>query len=428
MTVRWLTGCAFAILASVVPLAGAQSTLGYGAAIVLPLAAQTGSYATEVFVHNAAGTSALTVDIQLVEATTSTVPGPKTCAQLVVPALASASFQLDAQCSLGAGTHFGYLILNDAAPEALNLFFVYSRTQNPQAIGFSVEGFPAGNVSGQSQRVNGLKRVLPPAAIPFQTNCFVGSFGKPVDYFIRLKSSTGTNLGSGISGHLDPHQMVRVLDIFAAAGLAGDFSNVSATISSVNASSVGNRDHPLYMGFCTVQDNASFGADFRVGKSFSGWDAAHAQLIGGCTPADCGAYDYAITDTAKKQVFQTLVRPPDNVKCELLSDRLSELGLRLREPRSIGDCDLCGLPPGSTAIPVTPGAVVAGGFDQTSFYYDTGLDVIRPSDGAATRDIWTIEVSARNGLTPVVPIPYSLKCQSGNGITYVAPFDTTDDF
>lgn len=428
MMVRWLAGSVLAILAGVAPLAGAQSTLGYGAAILLPIAAQTGSYATEVFVHNPGGTSPLTVNVQLTEATTSSVPGQKTCTQLVVPASGSASFQLSAQCSLGPGSHFGYLVLNDAAAEALHPFFAYSRTQNPQAIGFSVEGFPAGNLSGQSQRVNGLKRVLPPAAIPFQTNCFVGSFENPVDYFIRLKDSTGTGLGSGVFGHLDPHQMIRVLDIFAAAGLAGDFSNVSATFSSVNTSSPGNRDHPLYVSFCTVQDNASFGADFRISKSFNAWDETHAQLIGGCTPADCGAYDYAITDTAKKQVFQTFVRPPDNVKCELLSDRLAELGLRLREPRSLGDCDLCGLPPGSTAQPVTPGAVVAGGFDQTSFYYDTGVDVIRPSDGAQTRDIWTVEVSARNGLTPTVPIPYSLKCQSGNGITYVAPFDTADDF
>ena len=92
--------------------------------------------------------------------------------------------------------------------------------------------------------------------------------------------------------------------------------------------------------------------------------------------------------TGKKQVFQVFIRPPDHVKCEILSDRLAELGMRLRQPRSIGDCDLCSLPAGSGAQASTPGAVVAGGFDQTSFYYDTGIDVIRPSDGAQTRDIW----------------------------------------
>ncbi|HEY7787995.1 MAG TPA: hypothetical protein VIF33_05665 [Casimicrobiaceae bacterium] len=99
-----------------------------------------------------------------------------------------------------------------------------------------------------------------------------------------------------------------------------------------------------------------------------------------------------------------------------------------RQRFDVGDCDLCGLPPGSTAQPATPGAVVAGGFDQTSFYYGTGIDVIRPSDGAQLRDIWTIEVSARSGLTPTVPIPFSLPCKSRNGIAYVAPFEVADDF
>jgi hypothetical protein len=427
---KWLAACAIAVGTLTVVPAGAQSTLGYAPTILIPVVAQTVSFASEIFVHNPQGATPLTVNITLVEATTSSVPGPHTCTQLVVPAGGSASFALNSQCTLAPGvTHFGYMVLQDASTEGLNPMFAYSRVQNPQAIGFSVEGFPAGGLAGQSQRVNGLKRTLAPAPIPFQTNCFVGSFDKPVDYFIRLKNAAGTNVGSGIQGHLDAHQMIRHLDIFAAAGLAAsDFSNVSATFSSVNASTAGNRDHPLYFGFCTVQDNASFGADFRIAKVFSGWDATHSQSFGGCTPAECGAYDYALSDAGKKQVFQVFIRPPDRIVCSLLSDRLGELGMRLRQPRSLGDCDLCGLPPGSTAALTTPGAIVAGAFDQTTFTYDTGTDVIRPTDGAQTRDIWTIEVSARNGTAPVVPLPFSLTCKSGNGIAQAAPFETVDDF
>jgi len=410
----------------------AQSTIGYGSAIVVPVVAHTVSFDTEVFVQNPLFTSpTLTVNVTLVEATTAAVPGPKTCGQLVIPPGESASFVVATQCSLVGPNHFGYLVVQDAATEAVNGMFVYSRTQNPQAIGFSIEGFPAGSLTGQSQRVNGLKRSAGP--IPYQSNCFVASFEKPVDYIIRLRNSGGGVIGTvpqppATSLHLEPHQMIRYLDIFAAAGLAGDFSNVSAQINAVNPSSVGNRDHPLFASFCTVQDNVSFGADFRIGKSFNAWDATHALNFDGCTPAGCGAYDYAIMSTGKKQVFQVFIRPPDHVKCEILSDRLAELGMRLRQPRSIGDCDLCSLPAGSGAQASTPGAVVAGGFDQTSFYYDTGIDVIRPSDGAQTRDIWTIEVSARNGLTPTVPIPFSLSCKAGNGIAQVAPFEANDDF
>ena len=429
MLSRVLASCALASLA-MANTANAQSTLGFGAAIVIPVVAQTLSFSSEIFVHNPLG-SALTVDVTLIEATTSFAPGPKSCTQLAVPAGGSVSFQLLAQCSLDPSkAHFGMLVIQDASAEAVNAVFAYSRTQNPQAIGFSVEGFPAGGLSGQSQRVNGLKRVLPPASTPFQTNCFVGSFGKPVDYFIRLKDATGSNIGTGIPGHLDAHQMIRYLDIFNAAGLgSGDFSNVSATFSSVNASTPGNRDHPLYMGFCTVQDNVSFGADFRIAKSYSAWDATHSQDMLGCTPPDCGAYDYAIPDATQKHVFQMFVRPPDNLKCTLLSDRLDELEMQLRQPRSLGDCDLCGLPAGSTAAATTPGPVVAGGDNQTSFYYGTGPDVIRPSDGAQLRDIWTLEVSARELVpAPIGPIPYSISCKSGNGIGGVAPYAAPDDF
>ena len=423
---KWLTLCAIAVATLAAGRAGAQSTLGYGSAIVIPLVAHTVSFDTEVFLHSPLSAAPLTVDVTLVEGTTSAAPGPKSCGQVIIPASGSASFGIATQCALGAGGHFGYLVVQDSSAEAVNSFYAFSRTQNPQAMGFSVEGFPAGGLSAQSQRANGLKRTT--SGVPYQTNCFVASFEKPVDYFIRLKDSTGTNIGTGVSGHLDPHQLVRYLDIFAAAGLAGDFSNVSAQIVTVNASTAGNRDHPLYLSFCTVQDNLSFAADFRIAKSFTAFDATHTQDAGGCTPApgDCGAYDYAIADTAKKQVFQVFIRPPDHIKCELLSDRLPDLGLQLRQPRSLGDCDLCGLPPGSTAVPVFPGPVVAGGFDQTSFYYGTGPDLIRPGDGAELRDIWTIEVSARGA--PVAPIPYSLTCKSGNGIAPVAPFEANDDF
>ena len=235
----------------------------------------------------------------------------------------------------------------------------------------------------------------------------MGSFERPVDYFIRLKDAGGNNIGNGVSGHLDPNQMIRYLDIFAAAAAVGDFANVSATISALNSNAPGNRDHPLFLSFCTVQDNVSFGADFRMAKSFSAWDMTHQQTTGGCTPADCGAYDYAVPDANHKHVFQLFVRPPDNVKCELKSDRLGELSMRLREPRSIGDCDLCSLPPGSTAAPTTPGAVVAGADGiTTSFHFETSIDVIRASDGAALREWGTREVGARTVLpAPVGPIP-----------------------
>ena len=407
--------------------AGAQTSVGYGAVVVIPVVAQTSSFATEVFLHNPSSVATpVPVAVTFVEGTTSGTPGVKACTPITVNNGQSASFTLAAQCGIASGGHFGMLILQDDSAEAVHQFFAYSRTQTPQGIGFSVEGFPAGTLTGQSQRSNGLKRMLS-ASPAYNTNCFVGSFEQPVDYEIDLRAASGAFLGSK-TGHLDPHQLVRHLDVFAAAGLVGDFTNVSATTRATNASTPGNRDHPLFVSFCTVQENASLSADFRIGKSFDGWDLTHQQAPG-CTVADCGAYDYAVPDATHKQVFQLFVRTPDNLKCELLSDRLGELEMRLRQPVSYGDCDLCGAPPGTSAVPTVPGPVAAGGDNLTSFYYPTPVAVMRASDGQQLRNFWFVEVGAREiAPTPVGPIPFSLSCIAGNGTFYAAPYTAPDDF
>ncbi|MEP6657253.1 MAG: hypothetical protein ABJC33_08450 [Betaproteobacteria bacterium] len=433
---RILASCTLA--ATVSGLAAAQSTIGYGTAILIPIVAQTASFSTEVWVQSPASNNPvtpLTVDISFFEANTSATPGPKSCGQVVVFPDQAQSFALGTKCSLTVGvSHHGMLVIEDAAPEQLNAFFAYSRTQNPQAIGFSVEGFPAGSLSAQSQRVAGLKRALPPAPIPFQTNCFVGALPDPVNYLIRLyDGTTTTQLGSGVTGTLLPFQMIRHLDIFAAAGLAtGDYTNVTARIQTTNTNGPGNNDRPLFVSFCTVQDNNSFGADFRIGKSFQAFDEAHSQAQFGCIPADpdcASSYDFSILDVTKKHVFNLFVRPPDNIKCELQSNRLSDLEMQLREPGPIPlpfTFAVPGTPLGATG----PGAVVAGGNNQTSFYYSTGPRTVRLSDGASMRSYWTLEVSARETLpAPTTPIPYSITCRSGNGVLYWTPTTSAgDDF
>ena len=149
------------------------------------------------------------------------------------------------------------------------------------------------------------------------------------------------------------------------------------------------------MTFCTVQDNVSFGADFRIGKSLDAWDGSYNRNNAGCTPADgCVSYDYAIADVTKKDVFAFFVRPPDNIRCDLKSDRLGDLEMQLRQPDGVS-VPLSFYPPGSAAFTRAPGPVVAGGNNQTGFYYETGPDVMRVSDGALLRDFWSLEVSAR---------------------------------
>ncbi len=59
-------------------------------------------------------------------------PGLRPCAQFVVPAGQTRSFTLDAQCTFNpANSHFGMVILEDAATLKINLFTAFARIQNP---------------------------------------------------------------------------------------------------------------------------------------------------------------------------------------------------------------------------------------------------------------------------------------------------------
>lgn len=177
-----------------------------------------------------------------------------------------------------------------------------------------------------------------------------------------------------------------------------------------------------------MQDNTSFGADFRIGKSFNAFDVSYFTGRQGCNIARCGGFDYQIDNVAKKHVFALLVRPPDILKCSIQSDRVAELEMQLRQP-GFALVPLTIVAPGSTVFPLAPGPVVVGGNNQTSIALFTGIDAVRVSDGAILRDFWSLEVSARELVpAPTAPIPYSIVCQSGNGIIYARPYEAADDF
>jgi hypothetical protein len=391
----------------------AQSAIAQGSTVVIPLVSQTGTFSSEIWIGGAFVQGAVTVNVRFYDAVGAATPGLRTCTPVVVGANQVVSFSLATQCTLTPppASHYGLLVLEDAAAEKLNLFYAYARTENFKAIGLSVEGFPIGQLSAQTQQVAGLKRVAAP--VPFDTNCFVAALAEAVDYRIRLRNgTTNAKIGADIMGSLMPYEIVRYLDVFKAAGLTtGDFTNVAAVIQRTNAQSPTDAQFPMFIGFCTVQDDVNFGADFRIGKSFDGFDYSFAHDFENCLPADGCPYDYAIDDVTRKKLHAVFLRPPDAVRCDLRTDQPGALEMRLREPGA------------------TPGPVVAGGNDQTGFYYETGPSLIRHSDGFQLRYFWLVEVSAREGTTPVLPIGYSIECKSGNGALQ-SPITTTasDDF
>jgi endosialidase-like protein len=241
----------------------AQTTAGLSTTIVFPVSAQTPSFGNEVTLYNP-GPNALTASVSFYEGNNSGTPGPKVCNDVVVSANRSVQITLGSQCALGIGGHFGLLVVADKAVPPSNAFYGYMRVQTPQGQGFSVEGFPVTNFNNQVSHSVGLKRQA--AAPTFQTNCFVASLNQAVSYELRLfNDTTGAQIGGTLSGSLQPFQQFRYLDVFGVNGvnaLAGDQLNVRAQFTPTSGGSAN------LIGFCTVQDNASLGADFRIAKSF----------------------------------------------------------------------------------------------------------------------------------------------------------------
>jgi hypothetical protein len=242
----------------------AQTTAGTSATIVVPVVAQTGSFTSEVTLYNP-NAGAITVSVAYYNAQNTASPGAKACNPLVLPGGRSAAFAVATQCALPAPPNFGLLIL--AEQSGTQSFHGYVRTQTPQGVGFSTEGFPIENFNDQLQHATGLKRAAASGTLPaYQTNCFVASLGDAVSYEMRLfDGATGAQLGGTLTGSLQPYQQYRYLDVFAEAGVAaGNRSNVRAQFANLTGS------QKKLVGFCTVQESTTFSADFRIAKSYGG--------------------------------------------------------------------------------------------------------------------------------------------------------------
>jgi hypothetical protein len=401
---------ALVLLAGTANIAAAQSTDGAGSVIVIPLVAQTASFATEVTVRNLNALAPLTLDVQFYEGLPSGAPGPvpapKVCSPLTLAAGETKQFLLDAQCGpLGAGGHFGMVVLQDASAERTNLFTAYSRTQTPGFIGFSVEGYPIGAFSAAPANAVGLKSQA--SAPGFQTNCFVGALSEAVGYQIRFRNAANSFIGSPLSGTLQPFEMRRYLDVFSPlnANVPGDLSNVTA---SFTVSSGGQ----ALVGFCTVQENTQLSADFRIAKSTDASNNARKRLA--CIGQDnCGVGNgvsaiqpETITPAEGnlRRVYSMIITQPDFVACDLVAAPadLGNLQMRLRVP---GD------PFASPVFTPDPG-YDAGGADKTSFYvYTGGRSAV--AGGTATR--WFIDVETRTQ-SAAADIDFGITCSSGNGV------------
>jgi hypothetical protein len=298
----------------------------------------------------------------------------------------------------------------------------FSRVANPQGNGFAVEAFPARSFTSSKLVANGIRRLAATGGAPaFQTNCFIGVVGNvdpttpavvtTVNYTIFDPNNQTLGTGSVV---LSAGQITRLLDVFTAAGIpTGDVDNAAIRFDAGNNSSSG------VIAFCTVQDNTSFGADFRIAKQEGapgGEDAGPGLLLTGpwddrdrrevWVDHDSLGRPFEINAGNSSNTHVIYAHHPDYLFCEIINPTtgvraLPAYGLEIRavdpstESTGLGGND-------SVVVPdFTKG--------ESVFIGDRAND-----NGGDGRGVLEVESNEQN--TAQVR-PYKLHCRSGSGIS-----------
>lgn len=374
----------------------AQSPNGFASIIHLPAVASTGTFHTTLFVHNPGGP--VNVSATYYGATGTADAGTALdCGTHAIAAGTTASYDIATLCTFAGASNFGTLRLVEQNPNNPQPIAAYTRVQSASGNGFSIEGFPIGNFSDDLGKsvVLGLSRQE--AAPGYQSNCFASSIGEPVVVDMALFDGANVAVGTPHTFTLAANETVRLLDVFAAVGApAGDYANVRAEFA-LGAGNIGN---PSFSAFCTVQNNTSFDADFRIAKTVTPDDQGHLYSV---TQNKDGLGGNLVIGAASKLVFAVFLQHPDYLSCRTVGDGEDNTEIQIKDPS---------------------GAIVGGGDNIKSipkFYLGD-----KTTRGNGGNGIWTIEVGSRNGLGET---QFNLQCKSGNGMSRpLVVGSVTDDF
>jgi hypothetical protein len=407
------TLCALAA-ATAVP-AFAQSTDGYHSIQVFPVVVDTAAFVQRFNLHNN-GTAAITLTPKYFPAD-GTSATAITCPTINIPALGVTNIaSLRNLCpALPLGSQFGFLTMYQDSPGYLT-YAAFSRVSNSLGAGFSVEGFAASEFTAARSVVTGLRRLAASGGAPaFQTNCFVGKMNEVeidtglsrVNY--SLVGATGTVLGSGFVDLL-PGRMVRLFDVFATLNVpAGDHDDVRLILEEADA-----EDEPGIISFCTVQDNTSLNADFRIGKQSMG-TILPSILSNSRGPQDVFVgrdllldsdvlyRPFSIPAGAFHNTHVLYLHQPDVGQCQIIDPFTNQLALPSYglEIRAVVDGETAAGGNNSVVVPDP-----AQG-DGNGYFGDK-------NDGWQANFRVSIEVGS-NGQNTGMERPYKLRCMSGSG-------------
>lgn len=413
------------------PAVRAQTTDGYHAYQIFPVVVDTAAFAQR-FVFKNPGNVEITIRPRYFPESTTSQATPITCPDFVIPfgrSVTKASLR-EICPTLAAGSQFGFLHTSIAGG-GFHLFAGFSRVSNPQGQGFTVETFSAASFTSADVVVNGIRRLAATQSTPaFQTNCFVGmvnlldagDFLGTVNF--KIFNSVGAKIGEG-NVNTGTGKITRFLDIFSA-GLVppGDYNDAQVRFTYTGP------NEPGVIAFCTVQDNTSFGADFRIakqeisdggqaypGKTLGAQDITASRVV--LVNTDSLGRPFEIDAGASANTHVLYIRNPDSGFCMIIDPNtgvqaLPSYGLEIRAIEGETEDTTAG-GNNSTIVP-------DAGAGQGTYFGDKGDG----GEGANNRAVLEVESNEQN--TGVVR-PYKLLCRSGSGmnvldiIRYKEPVD-----
>jgi hypothetical protein len=413
-TFRLVRFAALACALSLGPVtAAAQTTDGFHSIQVFPVVVDSASF-TQRFTFRNPNTAAVNISPVYLPGTGTSQASLLTCPSFSIAAGADRTFtSLRHICpALAAESQFGMLYTYKLSTQNLP-YSAFSRVANPQGNGFSVEAFAANEFTSADSSIAGLRRLASGPGNPaFQTNCFFGNMRDlppaataTTEVVVSLYDANGAKLGSDLAVPLVPGQLTRLIDVFGAVGApVGDHDNARMQYFEAGDG------EPGLLAFCTVQDNTSFGADFRIAKQEHPFDF---ELVG---PQD----DHAARDVLEGQdafgrVFElgagasaanthlVYFKHPDWIECRLLDPLLgtplaNSYGVEMR------------------LVQADTGEVLAGGAGIQGFTQVYTGDKTDRNNGANTRYFLQVE---SNGLNTGSARRYWVQCGSGSGHTRV---------